>query len=103
MTSPLTTSSRPVRGSGLWVRQSRDETVLVDSEHDRVHVLNETALALWELCDGETTIEEMVTAATGLFDAEHDRLRRDVLDALQAMCDRELIAIRDDTATESRN
>ena len=93
MTSPLTISSRPVRASGLWVRQSGDETVLVDGEHDRVHVLNETALALWELCDGETTIEEMVTAATGLFDADHDRLQQDVLDALLAMCDRGIIAI----------
>jgi hypothetical protein len=93
MTSPLTISSRPVRGSGLWVRQSGDETVLVDGEHERVHLLNETALALWELCDGETTVEEMVMAATGLFDADADRLQRDVLDALQAMRDRELILV----------
>jgi hypothetical protein len=75
------------------VRQSGDETVLVDGERERVHVLNETALALWELCDGETTVEEMVMAATGLFDADRDRLQRDVLDALQAMRDRELILV----------
>jgi hypothetical protein len=93
MTAPLTISSRPVRWTGLWVRQSGDETVLVDREHDRVHVLNETALALWELCDGETTVEEMITAAMGLFDADRDQLQHDVLDALQAMCDQELIAI----------
>lgn len=29
------------------------------AEDDALHVLNETARAIWELCDGKTTAEEM--------------------------------------------
>ena len=91
MTYPISPESRPTRHEDLWLRESGDETVLLDKEHDRMHVLNETALALWQLCDGETTVEEMVTAAAGLFDADRARLQSDVIIALNDMHDRHLI------------
>jgi hypothetical protein len=85
MTSATTLSSRPCRRAGIQRHVEGGETVLVDPAANVEHVLNDTALALWELCDGETTVEEMVVAATGLFDAESPRLERDVLAALDAM------------------
>lgn len=47
--------------------------------------LNPTALALWELCDGQTAVEEMVDAVSVLFALEPDRARADVENALQDM------------------
>jgi hypothetical protein len=47
--------------------------------------LNRTALALWELCDGQTTVAEMVDAVSLLFDIDRDRALRDVGSALQNM------------------
>jgi len=41
-------------------------------------VLNDTALALWELCDGSTSVDEMVAAIDLLYDAEAAVIRRDV-------------------------
>jgi hypothetical protein len=44
-------------------------TVLVDEDGRKICALNETALALWVLCDGATEPEEMAEAisiATGL-------------------------------------
>jgi hypothetical protein len=41
-------------------------------------VLNETALALWELCDGGTTADEMVSAICVLFDADRRVIAADV-------------------------
>ncbi|GIU91957.1 MAG: hypothetical protein KatS3mg011_0863 [Acidimicrobiia bacterium] len=41
----------------------------VETPDGKVHVLNPSARAIWELCDGETTPAEMaaaVAAATGL-------------------------------------
>jgi hypothetical protein len=91
MTTTTSLSSRPRRRTDLQLRVSGDETVLLDPSSDAVHVLNETALALWELCDGETSVEEMVEAAVGLFDAQQGRLEQDVLDALDAMTVRGLL------------
>jgi hypothetical protein len=90
----MTLTSRPHRRPGLQLRVSGDEAVLLDPSSEAVHVLNDTALALWQLCDGETTVEEMVVAAVGLFDAQERRLERDVLDALDAMASRDLVDVR---------
>ncbi len=40
--------------------------------------LNATAYAVWQLCDGETTVSEMVDAAIELFDAPDDVIAADV-------------------------
>jgi Coenzyme PQQ synthesis protein D (PqqD) len=91
MTSATTLSSRPCRKAGIQRRTADGGTVLVDPAAKVEHVLNDTALALWELCDGDTTVEEMVVAAIGLFDAQGGRLEQDVLRALDAMTDQGLL------------
>lgn len=48
-------------------------------------VLNPTALALWELCDGSTAIEEMVAAVSELFAIPPPQARQDVETALRQM------------------
>jgi len=40
--------------------------------------LNESAAALWELCDGSTTIDEMVVAICEVSSVPADRARDDV-------------------------
>ena len=52
-----------------------DATVLTDERAARAYALNDTALALWELCDGGTTVAEMVGAASMLFAEDPDDLR----------------------------
>jgi hypothetical protein len=47
--------------------------------------LNPTALALWELCDGITSTDEMVAAVSELFALPVVRARRDVETALRQM------------------
>lgn len=45
-------------------------------------VLNPTALALWELCDGETDVDEMISAVCTLFALDRARASADVRQAL---------------------
>ena len=52
----------PIRKPGAWLRQAENENVIYDPETKAVHILNATATAIWVLCDGETTPEEMVEA-----------------------------------------
>lgn len=68
----------PRQRPGTWLRQSDDENVVVDTDNSRLHVLNDTALALWELCNGQNTVEEMITAVCELFGEPADVVRRDV-------------------------
>jgi PqqD family protein of HPr-rel-A system len=53
---------RPVRRKDVWLRNTKDEIAVYNPGTGDVHLLNETALAIWDLCDGETKPEEMMTA-----------------------------------------
>jgi hypothetical protein len=67
---------RPRRSDSHVVIDARDGAVVqVDTA---VLQLNATAFALWELCDGRTTLDEMVMAVCQLFDIGPDQATHDV-------------------------
>jgi hypothetical protein len=47
------------RKDGIVVRELPDEVLVYDLERHKAHCLNQTAAAVWRLCDGETTPKEM--------------------------------------------
>jgi Coenzyme PQQ synthesis protein D (PqqD) len=69
---------RPLRNSDVWVRQTKGENAIYDPTSGSVHLLNETAQAIWDLCDGETTVDEMVTAIVELCGMHRDIVIEDV-------------------------
>ena len=58
----LVRKGNPIRKPDVWLRQADNENVVYDPETSVVHILNATATAIWVLCDGETTPNEMVEA-----------------------------------------
>ena len=76
-----TPSTRDTEGS-LSVRSDQGATV----------VLNPTAAALWELLDGQTTVDELVVAATSLFSSSGDDIRRDIFRTLDELRRQDLLA-----------
>ena len=53
---------RPVRRRDVWLRNAKDEIAVYNPGTGDVYLLNETALAIWDLCDGETLPDEMMNA-----------------------------------------
>ncbi len=80
---PDVLASRPLRRSGLRVEHGRECHVLRDQAGSLALALNESALALWELCDGETTEEEMVAAVSEACKIPASQAARDVSEALE--------------------
>lgn len=74
----LSLTGKPTRRADVWLRQAGDENALFDPQNGSVHMLNETALAIWELCDGETSPDEMVDAVVTLFGMHQDVVEEDV-------------------------
>lgn len=69
---------RPVRKPEVWLRQAGEENAVYNPTTGSVFLLNETALAIWDLCDGETSPEEMVTAVVELTGMHPDVVTEDV-------------------------
>jgi PqqD family protein of HPr-rel-A system len=69
---------RPVRREDVWLRTSGRENAVFDPATGGLHLLNETARAIWELCDGETTQREMVMAICHVSGLHSDVVAEDV-------------------------
>lgn len=76
----MTTLQRPMpqRRDDVWVRQADHETALVRRADGSVHIVNDTALAIWQLCDGETHPNEMIDAICDLSGLPEEVVRDDV-------------------------
>jgi PqqD family protein of HPr-rel-A system len=69
---------RPVRREDVWLRTSGEENAVFDPATGGLHLLNETARAIWDLCDGQTTPAEMVMAICQVSGLHPDVVREDV-------------------------
>ncbi len=63
---------RPVRKPGVLARQLGDEWILYDSETGDLHVVNEVAGFVWEMCDGSSSLEQMSDRVREAYDVPAD-------------------------------
>jgi coenzyme PQQ synthesis protein D (PqqD) len=81
----------PARAPLVWIRRTRGETLAYNPGTGGAHLLNETALAIWDLCDGETSAGEMVEAICQLCGMHPDVVSEDVERILREFEDAELV------------
>ena len=78
----LLRDARPVRRPEVWLREAGTESALCDPS-GAVHFLNPTALAIWNLCDGQTSALEMIRAICELSGFHEDIVAEDVARTLE--------------------
>lgn len=61
------TENKPLRKKSILCKRMEQETVLYAKETEAIHVLNPTALLVWDLCDGEHSVEDMEKAIRNEF------------------------------------
>lgn len=79
------TPERPRPNRDLVYRDVGDELMFYEREGDRVHILNGTARAIFHLCDGARSVEEIADAVRERFEVDADTARRDVHEAIERM------------------
>lgn len=87
----LDPTSRPRLAAGMRLREDKARGQWVVLGPERVFVLEETALAVLRLVDGERSIEEMVAELAAIYDAPRDVIAADVTDLLQDLADRGVV------------
>jgi hypothetical protein len=86
----------PARKEGVVSRALGSRLVLYHPATPEVSVLNATAAAVWELCDGKSRVTDAVDALRARFrvPASHD-LERDVAATLATLSGRGLLSVPD--------
>ena len=75
---------RPVKKRVVMCKKMGEEWVLYDAETESVHTLNPTAHFIWNLCDGQYSVEDMVEAIKTNF---HEADKDDVFGQVQQVLD----------------
>ena len=76
---------RPVKRPDLEVVNRSGEHALYEPDTGELHELNATSMAIWEACDGETTLSELVGAIQELGGVDIDTAQELVLSAVSSL------------------
>jgi pyrroloquinoline quinone biosynthesis protein D len=66
------------RNDGYVWRDIGGEVVILNADGTEVCLLNETAAAIWTLCDGRRDIQEIIRAIESEYEVPHDEALADV-------------------------
>ncbi len=83
---------KPIRKPEITVKDIGGETLLYSTKAEVIHVLNATAKLIWELCDGEHTVEDIERVIRSSFAVADDyNVAADIQRTLQVFADKELL------------
>lgn len=71
---------RPRRCDGILAQEAQGRTVLLRLEDGGYYALDEVGALVWELCDGQRSLDDIVDALCTEFDAPAEMVRADVLE-----------------------
>ena len=73
---------RPVRQSRVVFTRSGESALLLDPDSGNYFSLTEVGARIWELCDGEHTLDEIAGALAGEYDAAPETIQADARELL---------------------
>ena len=75
--------SCPKRGEQVIAQKAANDLLLFNLEDGNYYSLNEIGSRIWELCDGNHSVSQVVAALAGEYDASDQVLEKDVLELLE--------------------
>lgn len=84
---------KPVVPSNILWREEEGNTVLFDEENGEPYLLNETGTRIWELCNEEVTVAEILSLLPQEFEGDPATIREEALVLIQDLVDKKLLAL----------
>jgi len=87
-------SAYPCRKRVPW-RVLDTEALVVDVKAGLLYPLNSVGARIWQLSDGQRSVDEIVQCLAAEFDADENTIRHDAADFLRELRQRGLISLED--------
>jgi coenzyme PQQ biosynthesis protein PqqD len=78
---------KPLRKTGYLLENMDDELLLYHPAETKVMYCNQTASLIWQLCDGERTVQEIVDLLADAYPESAEEIAHDVRATLQQFTD----------------
>ena len=85
-------TSVPLPNPDIIAKLAEDEAVLVIPQKGQVKVVNEVGAVIWELIDGNRTIEDIIDEIISQFDVDPVTAETDVINFTTELYKRDIIA-----------
>ena len=85
-------ADRPRRQDGVLAQEAQGQTVLLRLDDGGYYALDEVGARIWELCDGDRDLTEIVAVLCGEFDASEKQVLADVVEFVDELRGEELLA-----------
>lgn len=85
-------STPPTRSPEVTLQRVGNEAILHDRRNGRAHVINQTAARIWELCDGQADLDQVVAAFAVGYELAPADVRDDVVYILGKFRDLRVLA-----------
>lgn len=86
---------RPIRVTTIAHQVYGTEAVIISPGQAEVRMLNHTATRIWELIDGERSVDDIVAILVSEFEVSSDHARSSVDQLLADLAERDLITWRE--------
>lgn len=77
----------PIQRAGVLREQIDDETLLYRHVQKKMVYLNDSAATVWNLCDGQRTIGEIIALLTGAYPEAQGQIEADVRATIDTLLD----------------
>ena len=85
-------TDKPKKLEGVTLTEADDESILYDSIKGQIHILNPTGAKIWDLCDGNNTLEDIAKNICVQFETDDfESVSKDVEEYLAELKKLELI------------
>jgi hypothetical protein len=81
----------------IW-RRIGDDIVVIKDDGLATHVLNKTAAIIWEKCDGQNGVSEIITQICERFDVSMEEAASDVTEIIEQFLKVEIVKQVEETA-----
>ncbi len=71
------------------------EAVIVTPQKGVVTVLNETGSGIWQLLDGENTVEDIINAISSEFNVSREEAEKDTLCFIEELIEKDMVVLND--------
>lgn len=79
------------RGAHVLTQRALDTLVLLDARDGRYYALDEVGQRVWELCDGNRRVADVVRLLAEEYEVAREELEEDVLTLLDELADERLV------------
>jgi len=87
----MTLQSTPRRKAQVIAQKASNDFMLFNMDSGNYYSLNDVGSRIWELCDGNHTVTQMVAALAAEYAAPSEMLEADVLELLENLRSGELV------------